>query len=144
MLEMYPDLGYVVAIMTNYDDAMARADGQLRVELSGQRIPETVPLGAAVVQEFAGRYQPIPPPGVHMMGAPPPIEVKAGAGGLQVNPGMGPSLDFEPMSSSEFFERNNPVARITFVRDARGRVVALSTKTGFGPVPPITAKRSLQ
>jgi CubicO group peptidase (beta-lactamase class C family) len=142
MLDMYPGLGYVVAIMTNYDDAMARADGRLRVELSGQRIPPAVPLSAAAILEYAGQYQPLLPPGAHMMGTPPPIEVKAGTGELQVNPGMGPSLDFEPMSKDEFFEKDNPAVRIEFVRGAGGKVVELSTKTGFGPVPPVTAKRS--
>jgi hypothetical protein len=138
---MYPGLGYSVAIMTNYDDAMARVDGRLRLELAGQRVPDLVTLGAGALQQFAGRYQPVLPPGAHVMGPPPPISVVAGGGDLEVNPGVGPAINFEPMSRDEFFDKDDPEVRIAFARDAAGRVTALNTKTGFGPVPPITARR---
>lgn len=147
ILDMYPDLGYVVAIMTNYDNAMALVDGRLRLELTGQRVPNRVLLGPAALQELAGRYVPIIPAGAHVRflgGSPPPITVTAGRDALEVNPGAGPDMEFVPLSADEFFDRDNPAKRISFVRGRSGKVTILKTSTGFGPVPPVTARRVAQ
>lgn len=143
VLDMYPDLGYVVVILTNYENAMSLVDGRLRFELTGQRVPSRAAVGAAALQGLAGSYVPIIPPGAHVrfVGSPPPITVKIGVGVLEVNPGMGPDIEFIPTSPDEFVDRDDPGRRIIFVRDASGKITALKTATGFGPVPPITARR---
>lgn len=142
VLDVYPDLGYVVAIMTNYDNAMARVDGRLRFELTGQHLRTGVQVGSAALRALAGRYVPIVPPGARdFIGSAPPITVKAGAGVLEVNPGTGHDVEFIPSSPDEFIDRDDPGRRISFIRDESGKVRALKTSTGFGPVPTITAKR---
>lgn len=141
VLDIYPEQGYVVAIMANYDDAMKPVDGRLRLELTGQQLPHAVDLGPEALKAFAGQYAPILPPGMKMRGSPPPITVTAGQDGLEVDPGIGPTLYFVPLSTDEFFASDSPNLRITFVRDPEGKVVSLKTETGFGPVPPLTATK---
>lgn len=141
VLDIYPDQGYVVAIMTNYDDAMAPVDAELRAELTGQQLPQAAVLAADALKAFAGSYRPIFPKGMAVLGTPPAIIVTATAQGLDVDPGMGPPLHFVAASADEFFDSEDPNHRLRFDRDSSGRVTALETPTGFGPVPPVTATR---
>lgn len=141
ILDIYPDQGYVVAIMTNYDDAMSPVDERLRMELTGQPQQQPVALTEDALKPLAGQYAPTIPPGMKVMGTPPPITVTVEQGGLKVDPGMGPAFHFLPQSADEFYDKDSPNLRITFVTEQGGRVTALQTATGFGPVPPLTATK---
>ena len=138
ILEMYPDLGYVVAILANYDNAMSPVNAHLRIALTGQSTPQPITLSPDDLKALAGKYAPVLPPDAGM--TPPPISVTAEGSGLLVDPGMGPAFHFVPISATEFVGADDPSIHITFLKDAAGHVTGLKT-TGFGPVPPITAKK---
>ncbi len=139
ILDVYPNDGYIVAIMTNYDNAMAAVDARLRSLLSGKLPPAEKVLDRTSLAIFGGDYAPIVPEGIKIMGTPPPITVTPTSVGIDVNPGMGPSFHFVPISDIEFVDEDNPTLHLLFEKDAGGQVRWLKTTTGFGPVPPITA-----
>lgn len=141
ILDIYPDSGYVVAILANYDDAMTPVDELLRRDLTGEPMPQEEALSTEALQAYAGRYSPVIPAGMQVMGSAPPISVTAVADGLQVDPGMGSPFLFVHQSGDEFFAKDSPDLHVSFLRDAAGKVVALKTTTGFGPVPPLTANK---
>ncbi|MGE5625253.1 MAG: serine hydrolase [Bacillota bacterium] len=141
VLDIYPDLGYVVVILANYDDAMTSVDERLRYELTGQCLPEAAAIPPETLITYAGKYAPVLPAGMKMRGAPPSITVTVSGDGLDVDPGIGAVLHFLPRSAEEFYESDSPGQKIRFIRDAKGQVTSLETPTGFGPVPPITATK---
>jgi hypothetical protein len=141
ILDIYPDSGYVVAILTNYDDAMTPVDERLHADLTGEPLPQVVTATASDLKAYAGRYVPVIPAGMQVMGSPPPVIVTPGQGGLDVDPGMGPHFLFVPLADGEFSAKDSPDLRIQFLRDTGGKVTAFKTPTGFGPVPPLTANR---
>ncbi len=140
VLEMYPASGYTVAIMTNYDGAMSPVNSRLQTLLTGQTIPTVIARPTHAFNEFAGTYTPQLPADLQMK--PPPITITVEPNGLRVDPGMGPALHFVPIAVNEFVDADTQTRHITFIRDTTGHITALKTPTGFGPVPPITAKKS--
>jgi hypothetical protein len=139
VLDIYPDSGYVAAIMTNYDHAMSAVDDQLRMALTGQELPKPVTLPAEALTAYAGKYAPVVPPEMHM--TPPPISVTVVESALLIDPGMGPTFRFVPIATDEFGGARDPTLRVRFVRNAQNEIIQLETTTGFGPVPPITANK---
>jgi CubicO group peptidase (beta-lactamase class C family) len=139
VLEMYPTLGYVVAIMTNYDQAMSPVNNRLRAALSGQVIPQAIAATQQSMEEFAGHYTPELPAGAQM--TPPPITVTIEANGLRIDPGMGPAFHFVLVANDEFVDADTHTLHVAFLRDSGAHVIGLKTVTGFGPVPPITATK---
>ncbi|HEY1773221.1 MAG TPA: serine hydrolase domain-containing protein [Gammaproteobacteria bacterium] len=141
ILDIYPDSGYEVAILSNYDDAMTPVDERLRADLTGEPRLQVATMNASDLKVYAGRYVPVIPAGMQMMGSPPPVIIALGQGGLDVDPGMGPHFFFVPLPDGEFAAKDSPGLRIQFLRDADGKVTAFKTPTGFGPVPPVLANR---
>lgn len=103
--EMFPDQGYAVVILSNYDPPAAEIVAQrLRQEITGAEVPKAIRLPFAALQQFAGKYaagQPAPdargsgPKMIVGPGAAPPA---GGAGGLVlVGPGGGP-IEAQPIT----------------------------------------------
>jgi len=139
-LDMYPDLGYTVVVMANYDDAARPVVERLRLQLTGQRIPTPIRLSAEALGAFAGKYAPQPPCN-SQSGEPcmPPIEIIADGSGLRLDDGRGGAGHrFLALSANEFFEESVPSVRLRFDRDDAARIVALSL-TGIRM--PVTATR---
>ena len=134
-LDMYPDLGYTVAIMSNYDGAAQPVIGRFRLELTGQQLPRAIRLPADELQAFAGKYAAVPPPDAPPGMRMPPMQITADKDGLLVDVGRGgPGHRFVPLSPQEFFDENSPSARIVFAKDEKGRM-ASATMMGMGPTP---------
>ena len=138
VLDIYPDLGYVVSILSNYDNAASEVDHRLRLAITEAPPAQVLSLSAEDLKAVAGKYLPVIPPGLGMV--PPPITVTAEGNGIRVDPGMGPAFHFVPTSATNFVGAEDQTLGITFIKDATGRVTALKT-TGFGPVPPVTATK---
>jgi hypothetical protein len=133
-LDMYPDAGYVVAVMSNYDGGAQLVNEKLRLALTGQQVPRAISLSSNVLQRFAGKYDPIPPPGAPTGMRMPAMELIADPPGLWINLGMGGKRRFLPLSPTEFFDGDSPAARLTFTTDERGEIVGLMV-SGVGPQP---------
>jgi CubicO group peptidase (beta-lactamase class C family) len=131
-LAIYPDLGYTVAIMTNFDNAMPLANQRLELELTGQPLPYAVTLTAAELAGCTGRFNPTPPPGAQM--TLPPITITAAPDALLVDVGRGPPHRFLPLDAHEFFGEDSLNARLTCVMGGDGRATGLSL-AGIGPMP---------
>jgi CubicO group peptidase (beta-lactamase class C family) len=132
-LDMYPDLGYTVAIMTNYDPGTVNlVNDRLRWELTGQLLPQAIRLPPAELGAYAGKYTPTPPPNAPPGMSPPQIEIAVDNGGLVVN--VGAKHKFLPLGPAEFFDEDAFQARLTFARDANGQMTGL-TISGAGPIP---------
>lgn len=127
-LDMYPDLGYTAVVMSNYDQAAMEVNARLRLELSGQRLPEPIHLSSEVLQALAGKYAPVPPPEAPPGTKMPPMEITADKDGLWLNIGMKRRL--LPISPTEFFDESNPSIHHIFTWDAQGQVTM--TVTGLG------------
>jgi hypothetical protein len=104
-------------------------DNSLRWELTGQESPKPIHLSAEVLKGLEGKYKaPAPPPGVVIRTGPrglPPIEVVAEREGLQVDLGMMGKREFVPLSSTEFFDEDDPGTRLRFTNQ-NGRSKDLS------------------
>jgi CubicO group peptidase (beta-lactamase class C family) len=133
-LDMYPDAGCTVAVMSNYDGGAQLVNERLRLALTGEQVPVAIHLPSNALQRFAGTYDPIPPPGAPMGMRVPPMELTADPEGLWINLGMGSKHRFLPLSPTEFFDGDSPTARLTFTTDERGEVIGL-TLSGVGPQP---------
>jgi CubicO group peptidase (beta-lactamase class C family) len=133
-LDMYPDLGYTVAVMSNYDGAAQLLNERLRLELTGQELPQAVHLSPEVLKTFAGKYQPVSPPNAPSGMGMPPMEITIDQEGLWINTGMGGKHRFLPLSPMEFYDEDSPGARLTFINDEKGQITSL-TLTGVGPRP---------
>jgi len=133
-LDMYPELGYTVAIMTNYDNAMPLINARLQLELTGQPLPHAVALSAAELARCTGRFNPQPAPeGQRTL---PAITITASADALLVDVGMGPPHRFLPLNAHEFFGEDGPNIRLSFVMGSDGRASELS----LAGVAPVTIK----
>src|SRR5260370_14760962 len=88
-LDMYPDLGYAVAVTSNYDNGMQPIIERLRKELTGQELPKAIHLSSDILKSFVGKYEvtssPDGPPGRHL----PPMAITADQEGLWLDGGMG-------------------------------------------------------
>jgi CubicO group peptidase (beta-lactamase class C family) len=133
-LDMYPDAGYVVAVMSNYDGGAPLVNEKLRLELTGQDVPRENHLPATILQSYSGKYTVAPPrdapPGARL----PPLEVTVDEQGLWINTGMGGRHHFLPVSQVEFFDNDSPSARLRFTLDQKGEITEL-TLSGVGPQP---------
>jgi CubicO group peptidase (beta-lactamase class C family) len=136
-LDMYPDLGYTVAIMTNYDGAASFANGTIQLELTGRGLPRAIHLPPEILQSFAGEYALALPPGAPPFAYAAPMELSAAKGWLLYLP----DHRFRPLSPNEFFDDENPNARIIFTKDAQGRVTQARLAAGMMGPAPIRATR---
>jgi CubicO group peptidase (beta-lactamase class C family) len=133
-VNMYPDLGYTVAIMTNLDDDVSLVNNRLQMELTGQELPRPIHLPAQALQTLTGKYQLAMQPQLRMSG-PPSLEITADQEGLWLDLGpRGGKRRFLALSSTEFFDDATLNARLAFRKAEAGRVVSL-TLTGVGPHP---------
>ncbi|MBV9718363.1 MAG: beta-lactamase family protein [Candidatus Eremiobacteraeota bacterium] len=137
-LDIYPDLGYVVSILANYDNAASEVDHKLRLAITDAPPAQVLTLSTEDLKAVEGKYLPVVPPGLGII--PPPITITDEGNGIRVDPGMGPAFHFVPISATKFVGAEDQTLGITFTKDATGRVTALKT-TGFGPVPAVTATR---
>lgn len=128
-LQIYPDLGYVVAVMSNYDppsaSRVAKRIGQL---LTGSPIPQPISLPADEVAKYAQSY------------------VRKGAGmgpdGLTLTAeedalwlAIGEERHrFLPLSATEFYDEEVEDVRMKFILDAQGRPTGF-TLEGAAPEP---------
>lgn len=111
-LDMYPGLGYTVAIMSNYDNGVMPVNSKLRMELTGQEMPEAIHVSPDVLKSIAGNYTVTTPPNAPAGHAFPPLVVTADHEGLWVDLGMGGKHRFLPASPTEFFDQDQFNARI--------------------------------
>jgi CubicO group peptidase (beta-lactamase class C family) len=138
-LDMYPEAGYTVAVMSNYDGGAQLVNERLRLELSGQDVPRPTHLSSDVLQHFAGKYTPVPPPDAPPGMRMPPLELTADAQGLWINLGMGGKHRFLPLSPSEFFDSDSPAVRLSFTTNEKGQITGLRI-VGAGPRPMTATK----
>jgi CubicO group peptidase (beta-lactamase class C family) len=138
-LDMYPDLGYTVVVMTNLDRAYGLVNDRLRMELAGQALPKAVQLSPEVLRALAGKYQFAPPPNAPPGMSFPPAILTADKEALLLSLGREDAHRFVPLSATEFFDEGSPNARLEFTRDAKGQITGL-TLTGAGPEPMKAAK----
>jgi len=136
-LDMYPGLGYTVAIMSNYDNGMPLVNQRLQMELTGQSLPKAVQLSAEVLKSFAGTYRPAAVEGLRV--TPPALVITADDKGLWLQ-FMGPKRRFVPASPGTFFDPDLPRAHLNFAKDGEGQITDL-TATGLGSPAPIKATK---
>jgi len=133
-LDMYPDLGYAVAVTSNYDNGMQPIIERLRKELTGQELPKAIHLSSDILKSFVGKYEvtssPDGPPGRHL----PPMAITADQEGLWLDVGMGGRHRCLPLSPVEFFIEDSPDAQLTFTKDEKGQVTGL-TAISVAPFP---------
>ena len=140
-LEIYPDQGYAVVILSNFDPPVAQTVAQrLRHELVGAERLRAIQLPVAALAQFAGTYQAAPPPGGPQV-QDRPIVIAADHEGLWVTLDMADVHKFVPLSATEFFDRDTlSSARLTFTKDEKGGVTGLRIN-GSGPIQAITAAK---
>jgi D-alanyl-D-alanine carboxypeptidase len=147
-LDMYPDRGYAVVILSNFDPPAAEIVAQrLRKEIVGAELPKAVHLPDKALAQFVGAYAPAPPatpggarPADGQPSQDPPIEIAADREGLRATLDIG-EWHFVPLSPSEFFDRDTlSPSSLTFSKDEKGRVSGLTIRLG-GPMQPITAAK---
>lgn len=136
-LDMYPDLGYVVAVMTNIDAGTRGVISRLQYVLTGQALPQAIKLPAKALRAYAGKYEPVPPDAAARRL--PAIQIAVDDEALLVNTGFGPARKFLPMSAERFFDEASINVQLTFARDRRGQIESV-TIDGVGPFP-VKAKR---
>jgi len=139
-LDMYPELGYTVAVLSNYDEAAEPVSARLRWLLTGGPVPRAGKLPLDALRAVAGTYVPAPPPNAppaEREGMP-PIQIVADAEGLWQH-GLF-RRRFLPLSAHEFFSEDAPGDRMRFATDAHGRVVSMTITRG-GSGPSLTATR---
>jgi CubicO group peptidase (beta-lactamase class C family) len=156
-LEMYPDQGYAVVTLSNFDPPAAEMIAQrLRREIAGAELPRAIHLTRDALALFVGAYAPVPQEatqgGAPVVSSPnspsdgqptqdPRIEIAADREGLRVTLEMGEEHRFLPLSPSEFFDRDTlSPSRLTFSKDEKGRVSGL-TITRSGPIQSTTAAK---
>jgi CubicO group peptidase (beta-lactamase class C family) len=132
-LDMYPDLGYTVAVMSNYEDAARAVYRRLRMELSGQEFPKAIHLSSEALKSLAGKYQPPSPPGAPAGLRGPSAELTADQDGLLVLVPGRQKHKFLPLSPDEFFDEDNSSARIVFAKDEKGQIRDATMVDIFGP-----------
>jgi CubicO group peptidase (beta-lactamase class C family) len=133
-LRIYPDLGYTVAVMANYDPpAASRISERIGKLLTGLPIPQAIRLSPEVVGKYAGRYE-----STDNSQPAPPIEITLKNNELWTRVGRGQHR-FLPLSETEFFDEEYEDVRLIFNTDARGQVLSLLLKNA-GPKD-VTARK---
>jgi CubicO group peptidase (beta-lactamase class C family) len=140
-LHIYPDLGYTVAVMSNYDPpAAGQVADRIGKLLTETNIPAAIKLAPALLQSYAGKYEGDAPAGAN--GAGPErlvVTLTVEKGGLLITLGRG-QHQFQPLSETEFFDEDSEDVRMTFNKDAKGNVVSLKL-INAGPAPLIAIKK---
>lgn len=128
-LNIYPDLGYVVAVMGNYDPpAASRVAERISKLITGRAIPQPISLTDSALQPYA---QPYARQGEGM--GPRSITVAAEEGALWLT--IGPDRHrFLPLSPTEFYDEEVEDVRMKFTVDAQARPTLL-TLIGASPEP---------
>jgi CubicO group peptidase (beta-lactamase class C family) len=135
-LRIFPDLGYTVAVMANYDPPTAsRVAERVGDLLTGVPIQQAVKLSPEILRNYAGRYEPTSepkPPGM--------IDVILKDNDIWLLVGGG-RHKFLPLSETEFFDEEYKNVRAVFSKDAQGQVTSLVLKNA-GPKE-LTARKVL-
>lgn len=122
-LDMYPGLGYTVAVMTNFDDAAILANERIRMRLADEAVARTITLPRAALAAFSGMYSPTmaePSPAHDGAVQLPSMKITADSTGLWLVALMRYRL--LPGSATEFLNDNAPYIRIIFEKNERGAV----------------------
>ncbi|MBD0327488.1 MAG: serine hydrolase, partial [Pyrinomonadaceae bacterium] len=133
-LQIYPDLGYTVAVMSNYDPPTAsRVADRVGDLLTGIPIQQAVKLSPELLQKYTGRYEPTTnQERVGMID----VILKKNDIWLLVSGGR---HKFLPLSETEFFDEEYKDVRAIFSKDTQGQVTSLLLKNA-GPTD-LTARR---
>jgi D-alanyl-D-alanine carboxypeptidase len=120
-LHIYPDLGYTVVVMSNYDPPaatlVAKRVGKLIV---GAPIPVAIKLDEALLRRYVGRYE--ADAGPEPRGA---VEVTLENGKLWIKLSPTNRHNLLPLSETRFFNEEFEDVQFTFSKDARGNVTGL-------------------
>jgi hypothetical protein len=148
-LDMYPEEGYVVAVLSNYGDGANLINLRIRMWLTGQEAPQAIHLPADALKSFAGTYTVALPSGGPPgrtggpQGAgnmkPPQMEITSDPDGLWLASGTRHRL--LPLSPTEFFDDNAPELHFTFTKDPDGHITGF-TMPGPGGRPMTATKAS--
>ncbi len=76
-LDIYPDLGYTVSILSNVDGGSVLANSRLRWQLTGKELPQAIRLSAEALNSVAGKYAVSEGPGWLAMSARRPVAAAA-------------------------------------------------------------------
>jgi hypothetical protein len=126
-LQMYPELNYTVAVMSNYDPpAATRVADRLGKVLTGMPIPTPIKLTPSVLRNYANRYV-----REGSSQGPDLVDVVLETTDLWLV-FNGQRHKFLPLSETEFFDEEFEDVRVTFTRDDKGEVTALKLE-GAGP-----------
>jgi len=120
-LDMYLELGYTVAVMSNYDpNAAERVSARLRKRFTGTPLPQPVNVDPEILKDYEGAYaiQEAPEPGMT-------IQISSERDHLAVSFGMGQSC-FLPQSEDAFFDEETNDISLKFQRDTGGQVAGLA------------------
>ncbi|HBT63213.1 MAG TPA: hypothetical protein DEB10_00945 [Ruminococcaceae bacterium] len=139
-IDIYPDLGYTVIALSNYDEGPKLFNERLRWQLTGNDIPQTMELSDSDLNVLEGQYKTeaqSPGQGKNVITTGPkgtasgqkPTTVTAAEGGLQVSL-RGSVHHFVPVSPTEFYDYADPRSRLTFNRDEAGQITGLSVSGG--------------
>jgi CubicO group peptidase (beta-lactamase class C family) len=140
-IDIYPDLGYTVIALSNYDEGPKLFNQRLRWQLTGNAMPQTMNLSTADLKTFEGQYKseaPASGEGKNMIimgpgGSEPqkqmPITITAVGNGLQVSL-RGSVYKFVPVSTTEFYDYADPQSRLSFTKDDNGQITGLSVEGG--------------
>jgi CubicO group peptidase (beta-lactamase class C family) len=126
-LRIYPDLGYTVAVMANYDPPTAsRVADRVEQLLTGGTILQPVKLSAEVLQKYAGRYEALGAEGRAVV-----IDAtfKDNQFWVQIGPGR---HKFLPLSETELYDEEYTDVRLIVNKDAKGEVSSVVLKNA-GP-----------
>ncbi len=123
-LHVYPDLGYTVAVLANYDfaaDIVADRIGRL---LTDGDIPIAIDLPLEKLSNYAYAYT----------GTGPSLEIVIDKGALWLVLNGNERHKFLPLSETEFFDEQFTDVRMKFVLNEKGEVIEM-TLIGAGPQP---------
>jgi CubicO group peptidase (beta-lactamase class C family) len=126
-LRIFPDLGYTVAVMANYDPPTAsRVADRVTKLLAGGDIPKAAQLSPEVLQKYAGRYEATDKEGRAVV-----IDAtfRNNEFWVQVGPGR---HRFLPLSETELYDEEYSDVRLLINRDAQGEVSSIVLKNA-GP-----------
>lgn len=136
-LQIYPELDYTVAVMSNYDPpAASRIADRVGKLLTGAPIPIAINLAPAVLKKYENRYaREGAGPGPNTIDV-----VSEGAGVWLILDGQ--RHKFLPKSETEFYDEDFEDVVVTFTKDDKGEITALKL-VGAGPGPLLAHKVTL-
>jgi CubicO group peptidase (beta-lactamase class C family) len=127
-LNIYPELGYVVVILSNFDPPAAPLVS-LRIGklLTGMEIPQAIKLPPADVLTFGNSYSL-----VGEAAGPGTLELEEEDGALWLILGPDNRHRFLPLSATEFYDEEYEDVRIQFIVDEQGETAGF-TMVGISP-----------